>query len=125
MGELIFISAVFVLIAQAMGLRAYYRKQNQYSKSTQYLATLLPAGVFALLAFLGALLILFLAQGGKPEWAQQIVLSLPPPLENWVIAYIFVGAFANIFLSILVQLVILLVHPPKIRHRRYKRRSTP
>lgn len=120
---MIFISAVFVLIAQAIGLLAYYSKRNQYSKSAQNVATILPAIVFTVLAAMGALFFVLLVRWGNIDWDQHPLLSLPPPLIGWVAMYLVSGIVGNIFLSILVQLVILLVYPPKIKPRRRRGRG--
>lgn len=123
MERLIFISVVFVLIAHAIGLVAYYSKRNQYSKSAQNIVTLLPAVGFVLLAVLGAGLWLLLAWWAEVEDLRGQLFAGQPPLWVQFGIYIVGGAIANLFLSVVVQLVVLLIHPPKYKLRRRRRRT--
>ncbi len=118
----ILISVVFALIAQAIGLVAYYLQRNQFSKSAQNIITLLPAVVFAVLAVLGAGLYLVLAWWAEVEGLRSQLLDGQPPLWMKFGAYLVGGAIVNIFLSIIVQLVVLMIHPPTYKSRRRRRR---
>ncbi|MFN7929137.1 MAG: hypothetical protein U0Y68_14560 [Blastocatellia bacterium] len=60
MGMLVFLTILFLLLAQAVGLLAYYSKRNKYSKSAQTLATFLPGGVFIGVAVVGCALLALL-----------------------------------------------------------------
>jgi uncharacterized membrane protein len=122
----IVIGVVFVLIAQAIGLVAYYLQRNQFSKSAQNIITVLPAIVFAVLAVAGGLLYILLAWWAEVEGLRGLVFDGQPPLWMRFGIYVFGGAIANIFLSIVVQLVVLMIHPPiyKSRRRRRRRKSS-
>ena len=121
MERLIFISVVFLLIAHAIGLVAYYSKRNQYSKSAQNIVTILPAVGFALLAVLGAGLWLLLTWWAEIEDLRAQLFAGQPPLWVRFGIYIVGGVIANLFLSIVVQLVVLMIHPPKYETRRRRR----
>ena len=123
MERLIFISVVFLLIAHAIGLVAYYSKGNQYSKSAQNIVTILPAVGFALLAVLGAGLWLLLTWWAEIEDLRGQLFAGQPPLWVRFGIYIVGGVIANLFLSIVVQLVVLMIHPPKYETRRRRRRT--
>lgn len=125
MGAVLLISTVFVLIAQAIGLLAYYSKRNQYSKSAQNIATLLPAVIFILLIALGSFLWLILAWWAEVDRISAKIFSGNPPLTIVVGLYAIGGAIANIFISILLQLAILVVHPPKYKRRRRRQHNEP
>lgn len=124
-GAVLLISTVFILIAQAIGLFAYYSKRNQYSKSAQNIATLLPAVVFLILVFLASMLWLLLAWWAEVDGIGAKLFSGNPPVVVKVGLYAVGGAIVNIFLSILVQLAILTIHPPKYKPRRRRRRNEP
>lgn len=124
MERLIVISAIFALIAQAMGVVSYYSQRHQYSKSAQNVITLVPALAFVVMASVGALLWLFLAWWSEVEGISSRLFNGKPPLLLGLGIYLTGGAVANIFLSILVQLVILLIHPPKYKLRRRRRRRS-
>ncbi len=100
MGELVFISVVFISIAQAMGVIVYYSKRNPYSKSAQNVATFLPAVVFVLLAGLGALLWLFLAWWVEAEVSRGQLFAGQSLLSVQFGSYVVGGAVANTFLRI-------------------------
>lgn len=123
MERLIFISVVFLLIAHAIGLVVYYSKRNQYSKSAQNIVTILPAVGFMLLAVLGTLLWLLLAWWAEVEDLRGHLFAGQPPLWVQFSIYIVGGAIANLFLSIVVQLVVLMIHPPTYKTRRRRRRT--
>lgn len=123
MEAVILVSIVFVGIAQAIGLIVYYSKRNQYSKSAQNVATFLPAAVFMLLAVLGSLLWILLAWWAEVGGLRARLLEGSPSLLMWIGMYVFGGGLANIFLSILVQLILLLIYPPKFKSRRRRRRA--
>jgi hypothetical protein len=127
MGMLIFLTILFLLIAQAMGLLAYYSKRNKYSKAAQSLATFLPAGVFMGLTVAGCGLLLLLkwwvADEGWKAVAREL-LTGHPPLGVLALGYTVAGGVVSMFLSILIQLGILVFHPPKYqRSRRRRKRS--
>ncbi len=123
MEGLIFISAVFVLIAQAMGLLAYYSQRQQFSKSAQNIVTLVPAIAFVVLTVLGAALWLLLAWWAEVAGLRSQLFAGQPPLWMRFGIYLVGGAIANIFFSIVVQLVVLMIHPPKYKPRRRRRRT--
>jgi hypothetical protein len=118
----IVIGVVFVLIAQAIGLIAYYSQRKQFSKSAQNVITILPAVVFALLAVAGAGLYILLAWWAEVQGLRSLLLG------GWFVfgLYVFGGTVANLFLSIVVQLMVLMIHPPtyKTRRRRRHRKSS-
>ena len=124
MEGIIFISVVFILIAQAIGLLAYYSQRNQYSKSAQNVVTLVPTIAFVLLAVLSALLWLLLAWWAEVEGLHSQLFAGQPPLWERFGIYVIGGAIANLFLSIVVQLVILMIHPPTYKTRRRRRESS-
>lgn len=122
MGRWIFIGIVFALIAQALGLVAYYNKRNQYSKSAQNIITVLPALVFVMLAMLGTLLFVLLVWWAEVEGLRRQIFT---DSRLWLQYGVYVGggAIANLFLSILVQLFLLMLYPPKYKTRRRRRRK--
>ncbi|HEX4946721.1 MAG TPA: hypothetical protein VFZ34_08665 [Blastocatellia bacterium] len=122
MEAIVLITLVFVLIAQSLGLLAYYSKRNQYSKSAQSLATFLPSVVFLLLVVLGTGFWLLFTWWADREVLPAYFANWQPPVLLIMAIYMIGGAFANTFLSILVQLLILAVHPPKYPTR--QRRSS-
>ncbi|MBS1811334.1 MAG: hypothetical protein JST84_24430 [Acidobacteria bacterium] len=127
MEALVLITIVFLLIAQAIGLLAYYSKRNKYSKSAQNLATFLPAVAFAGLSLLGGMLLLLLKfwveDGGWKVVVQQ-VLSGHPPLLLYALGYLVCGSIISIMLSIVIQLAILAFRPPKYQRSRRRRKTT-
>lgn len=127
MGMLVFLTILFLLLAQAVGLLAYYSKRNKYSKSAQTLATFLPGGVFIGLAVVGCALLALLKWWVEDEgWkaVARAALAGQPPFWAMALAYVVVGGIVSVFLSILLQLAILAFYPPKYqRHRRRRKRS--
>lgn len=127
MGLLVFLTILFLLIAQAVGLLAYYNKRNKYSKSAQSLATFLPAGVFMGLTLVGSALLALLKWWVEDDgWkaVARTVLTGHPPLGVLALGYLAAGGVVSVFLSILIQLAILAFHPPKYeRSRRRRKRS--
>lgn len=127
MEGLILISIVFLFIAQAIGTLAYYSQRNQYSKSAQNIVTILPTIVFVLLAVLSAALWLLLAWWTEMEDLRSKLFAGQLPLWMRFGLYLVGGGLGNIFLSIVVQLIVLMIHPPiyKTRRRRRRRESSP
>ncbi len=127
MEGLILISIVFLFIAQAIGTLAYYGQRNQYSKSAQNIVTILPTIVFVLLAVLSAALWLLLAWWTEMEDLRSKLFAGQLPLWMQFGLYLVGGGIGNIFLSIVVQLIVLMIHPPiyKTRRRRRRRESSP
>lgn len=128
MEALVLITLVFLLIAQAIGLLAYYSKRNKYSKTAQNLATFLPAAVFAGLSLLGSILFvllkLWVETGGLKMIATQLI-SEQPPLWLYALEYIIAGSVVSILLSIVIQLGILAFRPPKYQRSHRRRRKIP
>lgn len=129
MQAIVLITLVFLLIAQALGLLAYYSKRNKYSKTAQNLATFLPVAVFAGLSLLGfiliALLKIWVEDGDLKVVARQFLTGQPP---LWLLAcgYLVAGSVVSMLLSIVLQLGILAFRPPKYQRslRRRRKRST-
>ena len=121
MQEIVFISIIFLIIAQVIGLLVYYSKRNKYSKSAQNTAIFLPPCLFTLLTIISVVLYLFI------KWkAGEINLVLG---SNWdrelflIGAYTLGGFILNIFLSISIQMGILLFSPPQYKSSRNRHRS--
>lgn len=121
MQEIVFISIIVLIIAQAIGLLVYYSKRNKYSKSSQNTAIFLPSCLFTLLTLISLALYVFI------KWqAGEIALVLE---SNWdrelflIGAYTLGGFILNIFLSISSQIGILLFSPPQYKSSRNRHRS--
>ena len=121
MQEIVFISIIFLIIAQVIGLLVYYSKRNKYSKSAQNTAIFLPPCFFTLLTIISLALYVFI------KWKAgeiNLVLKGNGDRELFLIgAYTLAGFILNIFLSISIQMGILLFSPPQYKPSRNRLRS--